>query len=249
MKNLVVAIVCVLSINLTSCCKTTLVAGLVRENPGNCARDPSLCYDDISVCGAEDVYLCWLASDDVTSVNLGDLGVTDELQGCRLVEATTDKTILLKTKGGKCDKSYSVDINVINGNEDVLISATHNPNINQKFVWELNYPVGQVSPEIMANRIEPACLRGVNLNCYPDVPIDSYLFCGPSGNCNGQWTIQKYNLTNSFPATYNMVNTEIFLVNSQLVGKWQFTPPQILHGITQPTGQALFYISVACRNF
>src|SRR5688572_12599467 len=141
-----------LLMSLSNCCKTKFAGGLNRENE-NCDRGKNVYYE-VFVCKGEPVYICWTASEDVGDVTLTDFGSVGR-QGSKTVTADVDKTYELKALGGDCERTITLNINVITEGESLTMTASNES--KEKLVWHINYPSGQVSPNIMATSIEPIC--------------------------------------------------------------------------------------------
>lgn len=236
-----------LSFLFTSCCDTTLVAGLNRENSEACKKSEGAeCYNDVFVCEGEPVYLCWTASSDVTNVDITDFGSVGK-SGCKTITATVDKEYKIKATGGECERSTTVRINVITEGEKINIAAS--PVTDKRLLWNLKYPAGQVSPNVMVSSITPLCspLGG----CYPYAPIENYQFMDCSGKlCNGRWSGQKVNLNGGgLPSGFQVNGTTTFLPpDVPMVGEWFFTPPGNLDRNGDIKGQAFFTITAYCKK-
>jgi hypothetical protein len=261
MKRLLTLIFFMYAIVFTfqSCCvcKVKFFAGLNLENADRCFRSKGKeCYEDVYVCKGDKVYLCWAGADYVQQVKISGIGDVAK-EGCMTITATTDiEYVLTVTHNHDCENcpkpfEKKLRINVIEEGEQVNIVAA-NPD-NKSLLWEIKYPKGQVSPNIVITSIKPIC----GASCYPvgtqtTMPLtvsDKITInnCGALDYCNGSWSCLKINIDGSgIPNAVAIVPNQLTQFPSPfppLIGTWQFTPS----GSQYPSTNSLAFFTLTAK--
>ena len=234
---------------LTSCCGSKLEAGANLISCGT-EENPASFYNKVFICPGDDIHISWAGNDgkevqieefDVNGKLLSNLGPFPK-KGSVIVTPKDDVQYKINMTGGECNVEESITVNMIRDGEIVNIQAA--PILNAEILkFTLKYTSGQVSNNLVATSISPICHPG----CFAHNPLipNYYYMCRPNKNpCNGDWTLNKTNIT-GFPITIGINSDKTIPLNFvPLEGDWEFIPQQ---NVGTSNGIAPFEITLTCR--